>query len=650
MLGDVYRDPMVAYIRDRLVKSITIGGQSYRALSETAEPVGNSVWFWTDDNAKALALLSLPAIRDSTGGLCDAVMDFVMKMGEGDAILRRWAAPQLQIMRSDPRDFLVQNSFYSFFGDLSRGLVKHSLRYNDGREAPIAIHSGNFFDFELNGEHHVLDVEDAIDRCDIVTSPREVTLLHESDIGIGQTTVGRLRMEYRVFADSPILRVRVVFQRVGRHKISNVYLTTGYDQLRAFAKFQRVEIGASPNRRVVDNLSSEPATLHQGPLEFFGLSELGEFGHSKSLYSRIRSPWHFRELRAEGQQSCHLHWVSCRYHLGAATNAPLVVEEDRLLIGGSIPDSEFAIRVLRDPAFLQGRDPSISYDYGAELDATGTFLLNSQAYAVNRPAAERIDEVTAWYCRHFDNYFRAVSHNSPLFIRGAAFTIFSLAKMMKFRGFAQNSERLRYLIDRLLSYQDIDGSKGTFRELGEPGYLDCQGAAILALVEAKKIDTQNPVLSVAIRRALNALEADENPIEGAGGKRSFIALPSRFQNGSIRFDIGYWVYKATMILRAMRALDANFDVLGLDAGDRAHIAKVHAACVRELARCFKRDGSHLEILTSHESVETNSETQPWALLALLEPCGAGLADFSFPQWQGDRHSRSSLHASESLVG
>ena len=117
-----------------------------QAIAETAQPFNDSHWYWTDDNAKALELLALPAVRNAEPALADSVLDFVLAMSPGEAIWRRLAAPQLQARRLDPKDFLVVIPFHSFEGDLSHGLLRQSVRFNDGRERVAAVYrpSGGF--------------------------------------------------------------------------------------------------------------------------------------------------------------------------------------------------------------------------------------------------------------------------------------------------------------------------------------------------------------------------------------------------------------------------------------------------------------------------------------------------------------------------
>src|SRR6478672_6764047 len=71
--------PLTAEIRDgldfieaRLMQPVTVGGAAMQAIAETAQPFNDSHWYWTDDNAKALELLALPAVRNAEPALADS--------------------------------------------------------------------------------------------------------------------------------------------------------------------------------------------------------------------------------------------------------------------------------------------------------------------------------------------------------------------------------------------------------------------------------------------------------------------------------------------------------------------------------------------------------------------------------------------------
>lgn len=621
---------MAALLADTLAKPITIEGQPHIALAETASPIGNSAWFWTDDNAKALELFSLPELHDSYPKLARGLLNFVLQMGNGECILRRWSAPQLQVIKDNCRDFLVVNCFARFSGDLSRGLVEQSIRFNDGREAPIVTHTGNYLEFDLYGRRHVLDVEDAIDSHGIIQSADKVTLFHESDMQLGAFAIGRLRVEYQIFAHHPVMKAKAVFRPARRSGLSNIWLTLAWDQLGRCCQFQSVTIDCGQRRQVVDRIADAPNDLHSGPMQFYSFSEEKEFGHAKTAYARPQIAEGHYELRAEGQTAGRLHWLVSRYRFDRIDSSDLIAEEDRVLVGGAIPNSDHGFRVLQDPRFFDGRDLAISYDYGAELNAAASFLLFSKEYRTGRPTDAEVTLVRSWYDRHLGTYLHTIGNCGGVYLRGLAFVLMSLAAMVRLTGDQRYLRRMQDVRRKVLDKQDINGDAATYREPDEPAYLDCQGAVILALARCAAVDGADSELSVAVRRALNAL-ALSSEWEGTAPFASTIGVVCRTAKRGPRIDSGRWAYKSALLLRALRAVDMQADVLGLTTGETARLRRLHAACLQAISVCLVSKGKYLEILTSRDSRETNSETQPWGLLALLEPCGNALADQEFPR-------------------
>ncbi len=54
--------PFADFIVSRLLKPLPSWPHSNRAIAETAIPIEGDDWYWADDNAKVLELLSLPSV------------------------------------------------------------------------------------------------------------------------------------------------------------------------------------------------------------------------------------------------------------------------------------------------------------------------------------------------------------------------------------------------------------------------------------------------------------------------------------------------------------------------------------------------------------------------------------------------------------
>jgi len=234
---------MVAFIKRRLVKTADMGSQSFPALAETPERFNDTSWFWTDDNAKAAELLAEPAQYDADPGYADAAIDFVLRMSEGAVIQRRCGPPELRVLSDDPRAFRVETAFFIIEGDLSLGVVRHSLRFNDGRTVTAAQHTGNMVSVRqgrgLMRREATVDVETNIDTFGVEATPDRVELWHSSRIALpanrwrrqAAKPLGHVRYTYTVGRDWPAVTVRVALQLDPGVAVDACTLTTALDQL-----------------------------------------------------------------------------------------------------------------------------------------------------------------------------------------------------------------------------------------------------------------------------------------------------------------------------------------------------------------------------------------------------------------------------------
>ena len=74
-------------------------GSSYCAIAETASPADDR-WFWNDDNAKVLELMSRPEVWRYFPQETGEILRFVQSMCRGPFIFRRVGAPMLAPLAS----------------------------------------------------------------------------------------------------------------------------------------------------------------------------------------------------------------------------------------------------------------------------------------------------------------------------------------------------------------------------------------------------------------------------------------------------------------------------------------------------------------------------------------------------------------------
>ena len=79
---------------------------------------------------------SFSAPRPITTKILDLAMPrstSFLRMSKGAIIQRRCGPTELRVVASDPRAFRIETAFFIVEGDLSKGVVRQSLRFNDGR-------------------------------------------------------------------------------------------------------------------------------------------------------------------------------------------------------------------------------------------------------------------------------------------------------------------------------------------------------------------------------------------------------------------------------------------------------------------------------------------------------------------------------------
>jgi hypothetical protein len=89
--------PAASFLIGHLYRPFDLGDGTPRfALAETERPCQGDVWFWTDDNAKALELLSRPEIWRRYPEETAQVLRIVRTMCDGPFIFRRVSLPRLE--------------------------------------------------------------------------------------------------------------------------------------------------------------------------------------------------------------------------------------------------------------------------------------------------------------------------------------------------------------------------------------------------------------------------------------------------------------------------------------------------------------------------------------------------------------------------
>ena len=662
---------MVAFIKRRLVKTADMGSQSFPALAETPERFNDTSWFWTDDNAKAAELLAEPAQYDADPGYADAAIDFVLRMSEGAVIQRRCSRPELRVLSDDPRAFRVETAFFIIEGDLSVGVVRHSLRFNDGRTVTAAQHTGNMVSVRqgrgLLRRDATVDVETNIDTFGVEATPDRVELWHSSRITLpanrwlrqAAKPLGHVRYTYTVGRDWPAVTLRVALQLDPGVPVDACTLTTALDQLGSVPPlvYRSMGVRAGGVDRLMPRMTEQRTTV-PGPADYVVVAQEGESpGFSYGIHSYLRDGARLEQVLARCKKPGVLHWVVHRYRMGALPpGGAAAITEERMLTGGGYYDALGHYEaVLRDGLGGGGYDPSMTYDIGAELNAVAAHILFARAGRYARPPGEaRLLQLQAWYDRHLQRYFDFIRPGAPddltrVFTRGIAFVALSLDCMLRATGEARYRTQLGVATGLILrtgkrlpcGRDEHDLTFGDVWAGGVP-FLDNHASCILALARAAWHGDPGGAMSDAVREGILGVKLYSGVVDLGGGHTiAADSLATVDTGGNGHADSGFWNFKMGMVLRAMRAAARAADAgkLSLDTTARRRLATREALCLDLLGHSerWHRDdkeggdgGDMLEVLTSRISGETNSETQPWIALGLVPVVDEGIVALPVP--------------------
>ncbi|SHI54472.1 hypothetical protein SAMN02745194_00542 [Roseomonas rosea] len=602
------RDRLLGSLR-RMLRQVSMDGQPLSGLAHSANAGANTP-LRTLDNAIAAELMAIPALRAADPALADSVVSFVVAMSEEAGPPPRGiippAAPRAEILRGDPRDLRVLTPWHEFTGDLSHGVLRQRLR-GEGRESDV-LHTGNMARLRLQGgvagligrlalRARTLDVEEAITAQGVQPEGASVLMWHESALHLtpvpGLTVLAAtLRYEYRVSAADPLLRVSVVLRAGPKAGLTGVRLTTGVDALSEGAVTPaHVSVGRAGTqaRRPAEPFPDEELVA-QGAIDSLHLWQAGPEGEALALHIRPRAGESVFSTRLYSRNGSP-HWLVLRHTLpDVPRSGSATLREDRLLARGVAPGTpEAALRLLRNPEALAGRDPGQA-GIGAPFAAMAAVLLNAPAFTppMARDRLSRLREA-------MDRQLAALpdEETTPLPASELAPLALGLDALWRANGLPREGRRLRQLLGQLIAAASAGGAIG--KDLTE------HGAALLALARAAT-QIAEPWLLEALRRAVMALDPNGPVLAGTPAETP----PS--------------TRALAAVLRGVRAVElvARTGRLDPDAETLAQAAAVRDTCLQLLSGRLRALEDRLDVLPG-ETGEPDAPSTAALLLAVLSP-------------------------------
>ena len=639
--------PYAEFILRYMLKQLPSFPGASRAVSETEIPIEGDNWFWADDNAKVLELLSHPTVWRERPEEIRNILEFVRAMCEGPFIFRRIAAPRLVTASSKDGKAEFLHSLMNVGCDLPRGIVTLGMRFHDGRTARNVQMTGNYVRFHHRGKVFTVDVEEHIRDWTIEEADGSLRLIWKADISFGvwpKRRLGELTYTTKVRADSMFVDVEAALEIDPNVEVSDVILTFAYDALSLNdnnVRYEDIRIafdGSQPTMFTTEkrggvDLPAEGATYWCVAQR----SHISGFALAVHSLPQPGSPIH--AVRATSQTRGQLHWLVSEHRFsGSQRGGRLVASERKVITAGGFydePDKYATILARHSRRSGDGTAPidfSISYDYGAEVKAFARCFrsLSLENPPVNDPALRDelrglVDHFHTAYQAHFIVPYR--NNASAIFSRSISFMAFAYADMMAATGDAMYKTALREACEIISTFERqneaVDGSIQSGFLMGQENdslpYPDCHASCLLALVQGTELLGETAWLA-SIDRGLAAYRIDTIRIFFLGmQKQDLVGVDYRLPDGSRRTLDTFWNFNGGLTLRLFNALRATRHS-GLREVWQKHTPRLEPLefLIRQrIGRSLRPRGDAIEILSSMLSMETNSETQPWAALALV---------------------------------
>jgi len=625
---------MARLIARDLVK--LVDGTGLTTVAETALPFAGTRWFWGDDAAKVAELFCLPTLHAAEPELVDRLIDTILALSPGGIIQRRLGPAEVWVDEAETTDFRVLGTFVITFGDLSRGRVRQAIRFNDGRTRPIVCFVPGTLECEWRGRRLTCDIAASIFAHSIEQHGDHVLLRHVSTIrhpGDVMRELGTVTCTYTLAAGRSAVAVDLVVTPARFVTLRDISVTSGLGELNELGWFDTItSLSERGDVAITDAPLDMPLTgMNPAYLSLWESRALP--GHATGVHI-MPGDGPLAEIAStiNGERLASLHW---RYRGRSATrHKPFVIRDERLVTAGGYYDRASEYRALvreTDPAWC--RDPSMTYDTGVELNAVATWLFFATHGHYGDVLPARMAALRAWYDRHLALYLDHLRLNEPnrherIFVRGLAFAILSLdtaARVFPDARYRDTADRLtEALLGTEVAVGGVDDAgvfgSGLLEAAWRPE-LDSQCAALLALGRMAHAPEVAAALSPAIARGLAALRISI-PTGSSYGNDPLdhpTIVIGRHHGDDDLIDTGFWTYKLGLALRAFHIIAHGVAIGAIDLPKplQAHLANLDRTAREALLYATECRDDVIEVRTSFNAGETNSETQPWVALGLV---------------------------------
>jgi SAM-dependent methyltransferase len=637
-----------------------VPGEPFRAVSETELPIEGDLWFWADDNAKILELFAIPQLWHRYPKESKDLLKFIEDLSFGPFILRRVGHARLDETHNDGTGNASFIHTFMYIGcELQRGIVNVGIRFHDGRTARNLTFAGQQLEFVHEGTRHHIEAGNFIDHHAITRSGNELILRHESiiDVPYGERKkrIGKLVYNFTFSDRTMFINADVNLILENGVTVSDVVLSFTHDELShrehgendvVYGEINTVSPGESSK-----TIAEEPRQLliPAPQVSYWSIVQPNWIrGFALAIHSLSRTSEKFIGLRADVREEKMLHRVVSQYAFpGVSTGQVLRATEEKLLTSGGFYDEvkeyEAMLRHFCDEKHDSPIDFSISYDYGAELNAFARVFRALSASETDPELTALRSKSRELFDRYFDVYSRLLmdlqeTDLSAIFARPLAFVIYGLIDMWYVTGEERYRTGLRRAVDFLLTFErrlvGEDGKPLSLFVIGHREqlvFVDCHSASLLALVRALPV-LEDPKLITFIDQGLDAYRIETLGIPLGDLRKEDLVCLGRYPTDRLDDCHSYWNFTAGLTLRLFKVLrqSTHQATTEIFARHRNRIEILEAVLKARIELSLRdRDGA-LEIKTGRLSDEGNSETQPWVALGLVTDSGDLPPDHQFP--------------------
>jgi hypothetical protein len=634
--------PAAGFLIRHLYRSISVANDmTFSAIAENENPHADN-WFWNDDNAKSLEFLSRPEIWQRFPSETADVLRFVRSMCRGPYIFRRVGGPRLDAGGRDGTITTYLHSLMRLKYDMSRGAVAAGVRFHDERTHDNLWLTGNRVEFNYRRRHFRLNVESAISNVEAVQKGHELQLRHASDLYFtprwARLRLGQLSYTYRFDARSMLIDAEAALELEPGREVTDVVLTIAHDGL-DYPFFTGIGADTQPTGSLLFS-AGEPGLgrVDMAGASYYSIRQSFISGDALAIHTVPRGPAPLVAIETEVRPVGKLYRAIATYAFAGTQRGRLTAAEWKLITAGGFYDrvADY-VGFIRDAVATRSRqqaahDFSISYDYGVTINAFAKCFAVRAFDTVELHSAPSADDlrslVDLYLAYYFDLYVNAHSRQpNTIFSRELAFVILGVVTMYRATGADEYRDQLAQLCEVLLDFevrfQDVAGNpaSGFLMRLDSPraAYVDCHSAALLALTQAVRY-ISDPRLPAAIDRGLAGYFLETCRVDAGGPHKIDTVSTMMIDNhGTVRSENPFWNFKVGMTLRFFNALrNASDPVLqGVAARHRDRVDLFEIILRRQLERSISECYDGIAIRIAEVAAETNSETQPWAMLGLL---------------------------------